>query len=71
MFAAEVVAGQCLGQLRLADTRGPCKDEAGNGAVGVLQAHTRTADGTADGRHSLLLWGIREGFRVQARVQGR
>ena len=49
------VVGQCLGELRLTDTRRTEEDKRGNRSLGVLQAGTRTAYSIADSCDRLLL----------------
>mmetsp|Transcript_33134 Transcript_33134/g.72240 ORF Transcript_33134/g.72240 Transcript_33134/m.72240 type:complete len:942 (-) Transcript_33134:128-2953(-) len=55
VLRAEVVGRQGLAQLGLADTGGAGEDEAGDGPVGVLQAHAGAADGASNRDNSVLL----------------
>ena len=55
VLVVEEVVGQCLGQFRFTHTRGAKENEGTDGALGVLQAGTRTAHGVGHGADGLVL----------------
>ena len=54
-LVVEEIFSQCLGQLRLTDTRGAEEDEGGDRPLRVLQSCPRTAHGIADGGDGFVL----------------
>ena len=55
LFAAEEVGRQRFGEFGFAHAGGAGEDEAGDGAVGVLEAHPGSTDGAGHGLHRFVL----------------